>query len=30
MENRVELLNGQFDIKTAPAKGTQILITVPI
>ena len=30
MENRVKLLNGQFAIETAPAKGTQIQISVPI
>jgi signal transduction histidine kinase len=30
MENRVKLLNGQFAIETAPEKGTQIQISVPI
>jgi signal transduction histidine kinase len=30
MQNRVELLNGHFAIETAPAKGTQIQISVPI
>jgi two-component system, NarL family, sensor kinase len=30
MENRVKLLNGQIAIETAPEKGTQIQISVPI
>ncbi len=30
MQNRVALLNGQFVIETAPAKGTQIQISVPV
>src|SRR6476620_1698347 len=30
MQNRVELLNGQFALETAPAKGTQIQISVPV
>ncbi len=30
MQNRVALLNGQFAIETAPAKGTQIQISVPV
>jgi signal transduction histidine kinase len=30
MENRVKLLNGQFAIETAPEKGTQIQISIPI
>ncbi|MDW7670236.1 MAG: histidine kinase [Bacillota bacterium] len=30
MKERVQLLNGTFDIKTASGKGTQILVAVPI
>jgi two-component system, NarL family, sensor kinase len=30
MQNRVELLNGQFAIESTPAKGTQIQISVPL
>ncbi|MGE5631265.1 MAG: sensor histidine kinase [Caulobacteraceae bacterium] len=30
MKERVELLNGKFDVKTSPGKGTKIFISMPL
>ncbi|UII56769.1 GAF domain-containing sensor histidine kinase [Cytobacillus spongiae] len=30
MKDRTELLNGQFDLESAPGKGTKIQITIPV
>lgn len=30
MKERVELLNGKFDVKTAPGKGTKIFVSIPL
>lgn len=30
MKERVELLNGKFDVRTAPGKGTKIFVSIPL